>query len=210
MNEAEVRVKLEAGMCPICDAGPFKVVAGHTAQKHGVDHRALKDMAGLRYADSTASAELQEHKRQISLEQDSVASMRGTRRGAVTHMSRRAKEHARKAHEATTAESRERGAKANAARLAAMWDGRHAAWLEWPDQSWEGFRAFAESLGLRAMQLSASFRKRGFSVPPAEQARRESIRRSMPTRPRSAAGVFVPRTGEPGITDNTDPEEHKP
>jgi predicted nucleic acid-binding Zn ribbon protein len=41
-----------AGICPFCDRGPFKVLAGHTARTHGVDRLELRVLAGLTYSAS--------------------------------------------------------------------------------------------------------------------------------------------------------------
>lgn len=56
-DPAAVRAAIEAQICPLCGAGPYKVVATHVSQKHGVDRRELRDMAGLRLIDSICSAE---------------------------------------------------------------------------------------------------------------------------------------------------------
>lgn len=34
-------------MCPFCDAGPFKIVAGHTQRIHDIDRYELREAAGL-------------------------------------------------------------------------------------------------------------------------------------------------------------------
>lgn len=44
-----VRKWVEAGLCPICGAGPFRLLAAHTNQAHAIDKYALRDMAGLTY-----------------------------------------------------------------------------------------------------------------------------------------------------------------
>ena len=46
------RTDLGNGMCPICGAGPFLLVAGHTNRAHGVDKIELRYMAGLGVGDS--------------------------------------------------------------------------------------------------------------------------------------------------------------
>lgn len=40
------------GLCPFCGAGPFRVVAAHTNQMHGIDTRLLRDMTGFTYTES--------------------------------------------------------------------------------------------------------------------------------------------------------------
>lgn len=45
--EEQLRACLEAGQCPWCDAGPYKVLATHTLRAHAVNGGELREMAGL-------------------------------------------------------------------------------------------------------------------------------------------------------------------
>lgn len=47
-----VRRAIEAGICPWCNRGPYKMIASHTTRVHGVDARELRDLAGLTYSTS--------------------------------------------------------------------------------------------------------------------------------------------------------------
>lgn len=49
LTKENVRTFVEALMCPFCDKGPFKSVAGHTTIAHGIDGKELRDLAGLPY-----------------------------------------------------------------------------------------------------------------------------------------------------------------
>lgn len=42
-----VRKYVEAGVCPWCGKGPWKMLAGHVAKAHGVDRFELRELAGL-------------------------------------------------------------------------------------------------------------------------------------------------------------------
>lgn len=46
-SKEAVRRSVEAGMCPFCGRGPFKVVSVHTNKKHGVDKFELRKLAGM-------------------------------------------------------------------------------------------------------------------------------------------------------------------
>lgn len=42
-----IRAAIELGICPWCKRGPFKMLAGHVNQRHGVDRFEFREMAGL-------------------------------------------------------------------------------------------------------------------------------------------------------------------
>lgn len=46
-DRAVSRAYVEEGLCPVCGAGPFAVVALHTQRKHGLDRYALREMLGV-------------------------------------------------------------------------------------------------------------------------------------------------------------------
>ena len=71
-DPAAVRAAIEAQICPLCGAGPYKVVANHVSQKHGVDRRELRDMAGFRLGDSICSAEHSRARRDHALRNEAV------------------------------------------------------------------------------------------------------------------------------------------
>ena len=58
MDRQVFRTIVLAGMCPFCDAGPFKIVAGHTNRAHGVDRKKLRDLAGLTFTASITAPDL--------------------------------------------------------------------------------------------------------------------------------------------------------
>lgn len=56
-----VRHCIDAGRCPYCDMGPFRVLATHVNRKHGVDRKALRALAGLSRADSICDPSVSQH-----------------------------------------------------------------------------------------------------------------------------------------------------
>jgi predicted nucleic acid-binding Zn ribbon protein len=56
--EEAMRRFIEAGICPWCEAGPFRVLALHVSQKHGIDRFQLRDLAGLTYSASICDPQL--------------------------------------------------------------------------------------------------------------------------------------------------------
>lgn len=46
-DPAHVRAAIKAQLCPFCGVGPFKNVALHTGQLHGIDGQELRALAGL-------------------------------------------------------------------------------------------------------------------------------------------------------------------
>jgi hypothetical protein len=54
--------------CPYCGQGPFRMLAGHTKQKHGVGSFELKNLAGMVVKDSLVDDELRERKKQHGTE----------------------------------------------------------------------------------------------------------------------------------------------
>jgi hypothetical protein len=69
-TDEEVRVQecLRAGLCPICNAGPYKVVASHTLKAHKVTGATLRDMAGLTKSATICSAEASAERRKLTHE----------------------------------------------------------------------------------------------------------------------------------------------
>ena len=69
-SDEEVRVKecLQAGLCPICNQGPYKVVASHTLKAHKVTGAMLRDMAGLTKSATICSAEASTARRKLTRE----------------------------------------------------------------------------------------------------------------------------------------------
>lgn len=57
-------------LCPICGAGPFKVLAAHTNRAHGVDRFALRELADLPIRASVCSNEFAERARELALQRD--------------------------------------------------------------------------------------------------------------------------------------------
>lgn len=53
-----VRGAIEAGQCPWCGRGPYKLLAGHTNKCHGIDKYELRELAGLMYHVSICDPEL--------------------------------------------------------------------------------------------------------------------------------------------------------
>jgi hypothetical protein len=58
-----VRRHIETCTCPLCGAGPFKVLPMHTNQAHGIDKKQLRQMAGLTSTQPISSAEFREKAR---------------------------------------------------------------------------------------------------------------------------------------------------
>lgn len=66
-DPAAVRAAIEAQTCPFCGRGPYKVLANHTRQAHGVDRRELRNLAGLLLKDSICSPETSRKSREHAL-----------------------------------------------------------------------------------------------------------------------------------------------
>lgn len=60
-----VRAAIEACLCPFCGRGPFKVLALHVSQRHGIDRYELRDLAGLPKNSSVCSPEYSEVHREL-------------------------------------------------------------------------------------------------------------------------------------------------
>jgi hypothetical protein len=60
--DPEFRSAVLERVCPVCGAGPFKMLASHTTQRHGLTAWQLRDQAGLRAHDSITSEELREQR----------------------------------------------------------------------------------------------------------------------------------------------------
>lgn len=56
-SKEAMRKFIEAGTCPWCGAGPYKVLATHTGRAHGVDGHELRELAGLTKFASICSPE---------------------------------------------------------------------------------------------------------------------------------------------------------
>lgn len=57
MSRAQVLEAIDAQTCPFCGAGPFKVVAIHIAQTHGVRIRSVRSHYGISQTHTTAAPE---------------------------------------------------------------------------------------------------------------------------------------------------------
>lgn len=57
LDQSMIRAHVEAGTCPFCDAGPFKLLARHTNVQHGIGKDELREMAGLYKYQSITSPE---------------------------------------------------------------------------------------------------------------------------------------------------------
>lgn len=57
LSREKIRANIEAGKCPFCEAGPFKLLARHTNVQHGVDAFELREMAGMFKYQSLTSPE---------------------------------------------------------------------------------------------------------------------------------------------------------
>jgi hypothetical protein len=51
-SQDAMRKHVEAGICPFCGYGPYKVLAGHTVRAHAVDAKELRRRCGLTYSKS--------------------------------------------------------------------------------------------------------------------------------------------------------------
>jgi hypothetical protein len=65
MNAEIVRDKIMAGVCPICEAGPFKVVAAHVSLKHGINKKELRALAELPRCEKICSEETSERHKEV-------------------------------------------------------------------------------------------------------------------------------------------------
>jgi hypothetical protein len=74
-EEVRVRECLRAGLCPICNAGPYKVVASHSLKSHKVTGAMLRDMAGLTKSATICSAEASAERRKLNRELMDVGSL---------------------------------------------------------------------------------------------------------------------------------------
>lgn len=70
-----VKAHLDQQLCPWCGRGPFKVVALHVSQTHGIGRKELRDLAGLKANDSICSDEVSKHRRQLALERDAISAV---------------------------------------------------------------------------------------------------------------------------------------
>lgn len=73
----QARALLAEHQCPLCGRGPWRVVAGHVWRAHGVDGRALREMAGLPWSAKIADPEHRDLMAQLSRDNDRVANMKG-------------------------------------------------------------------------------------------------------------------------------------
>lgn len=68
----QMQARLQVGLCPYCDRGPFSNIAMHTSSAHGMGPRELRDAAGLPYNHVLTSPELHaanvKHGRQRDME----------------------------------------------------------------------------------------------------------------------------------------------
>lgn len=58
------REAARAGICPICQAGPWRAVAKHVAAKHGIGHRELKSMLGIPVSHGLNAPDVEEAQRE--------------------------------------------------------------------------------------------------------------------------------------------------
>ena len=58
------RAAIDAQLCPVCGAGPYKVLSGHTHKAHGIDRHELRRLAGLPAKASVCSRETSERQRE--------------------------------------------------------------------------------------------------------------------------------------------------
>ena len=56
-----------AGICPICNRGPYVVLAGHTVKKHAIDRFELRERAGFCYSDTICDPAHSERARERAL-----------------------------------------------------------------------------------------------------------------------------------------------
>lgn len=66
---------LDQQLCPWCGRGPFKVVALHVAQVHGIGRKELRDLAGLKSNDSICSKEFSDGARSRAVERNAITAV---------------------------------------------------------------------------------------------------------------------------------------
>ena len=91
---AVIREALKNGLCPWCDAGPFKMVAGHISRTHGLSSRELRIRAEIRMEESICDPEYSDRLRQILQDSNRHESLPRTPKGfkwAITPGGRRSK-----------------------------------------------------------------------------------------------------------------------
>jgi hypothetical protein len=76
-NAAQARADLEAGLCPYCGRGPYRVVAGHVWRAHEIDGRTLREDAGLPWSASVCDPSHADLMRDLAIERGSVRHMEG-------------------------------------------------------------------------------------------------------------------------------------
>lgn len=72
-----IRADVERCVCPFCGAGPFKSVAMHTNQAHGINRHKLRELGGFTTQESIAAPEYSRRRAKQAREAGSVKSMAG-------------------------------------------------------------------------------------------------------------------------------------
>lgn len=78
-DPAALREAIEAGKCPWCGRGPYKVLATHTARSHGIGASELRELAGMKKRASICDPDHSQHCRELLVERPSWPEM--SRRG---------------------------------------------------------------------------------------------------------------------------------
>lgn len=164
-----VRRHIEACTCPVCGAGPFKVLPMHTNQAHGIDKHELREMAGLTATDAISSQEFREGSRDRARARDlgpehfqEMGRKRASLGSAVRYTTagrRNMSENIKSYNESLTPEQK---------RARGEYVGAHV----------EGHRKQSEALRKKHQEnpeLGRQFRER-VSAPEVEQKRREAVR----------------------------------
>lgn len=89
LDEETIRNFIDSQICPWCGGGPYKVLAMHTSNRHGVSGDELRYMAGLPKSASICSPEVSEQSRESLVNRADWKAMRekGARRAGTSRSS---------------------------------------------------------------------------------------------------------------------------
>lgn len=179
-----VRAAVEALLCPFCGRGPFKALAVHTVQAHGVDKMQLRDMAGLRLSDSLCAPETRQRfhengKRSANIYAAVAASKRERKPRQWTEAGKAISEGARKS-----------GVKAWKAACAAENEALAARFAELGSTA-EAVSAMSGEMGIDRRSLQNRLRRLGCAVPDTRAAANKARSRITPEHRAEIARLYL-------------------